>query len=293
MISIFNGRRRQLGGDGAEVDIHVQISVALRKHLHFFKGAPLGVFLAIALHSDADGWAAPSVQLLADETGYNVQTVSTALTKIEAIRIHGHRVLLAVQQRDADHRFVKNRYRLFPSETEVAEWEQALRRPRAPSMDFILTALITADPAHFAPSVDFPSTEEPCSENPSTENMYGRRTTSKENHFQEDPSSSAPSAQTSDDDDGPTPTEIYLLTQGFHPTTAKEFSAWPAEPIRKYVDSVLGNGTNHGMIVKTLRRLGAPWLVNGNLATNPWETYARNSFYRLGSDMTGIDPDSP
>jgi len=78
MIQIFNGRTRGLGQD-AQQSVYLQVSVQMRQHLHHFKGARLGVFLAIALHSNADGWAWPSMAVLKAETGYNVQTISQAL----------------------------------------------------------------------------------------------------------------------------------------------------------------------------------------------------------------------
>jgi hypothetical protein len=71
MIQIFNGRSRGLGQDAQEA-VFLQVSVTLRQHLHHFKGARLGVFMAIALHSNAEGWAWPSLAILRSETGYNV-----------------------------------------------------------------------------------------------------------------------------------------------------------------------------------------------------------------------------
>ena len=73
----------------------------MRQHLHHFKGARLGVFMAIALHSNADGWAWPSMAVLKAETGYNVQTISQALSDLCALTIDGQHVLLAVQDRAA------------------------------------------------------------------------------------------------------------------------------------------------------------------------------------------------
>ena len=69
MIQIFNGRSRALGQDAQDA-VYLQVAVALRQHLHHFKGARLGVFMAIALHSNADGWAWPSMAVLKAETGY-------------------------------------------------------------------------------------------------------------------------------------------------------------------------------------------------------------------------------
>ncbi len=63
MISIYNGRSRHLG-EGDKKDVYIQMSVAMREHLHLFKGAMLAVFLAISLHADEDGISWPSVALL-------------------------------------------------------------------------------------------------------------------------------------------------------------------------------------------------------------------------------------
>ena len=115
MIQIFNGRSRGLGQD-AQHAVYMQISVALRVHLHHFKGARLGVFLAIALHSNADGWAWPSMAMLKAETGYNVQTISQALRDLCMLTIDGQHVLLAVQDRATGGTFATNQYRPPPSQ---------------------------------------------------------------------------------------------------------------------------------------------------------------------------------
>ncbi len=124
MISIFNGRKRTLGGSTSEV--YAQVSVDFRDYLHLFKGARLGVFLAIALHADEGGWAWPSYALLSRETGYSEDTVSKALADLCSLDVQGYRVLLRYQpQADSDGRFSSNRYLLFPSSEEVAEYEGA------------------------------------------------------------------------------------------------------------------------------------------------------------------------
>src|SRR5215210_1871929 len=157
MIQIFNGRTRGLGQD-AQHAIYVQVSVALRQHLHHFKGARLGVFLAIALHSNADGWAWPSMAVLKAETGYNVQTISQALSDLCALTIDGERVLLAVQDRAASGTFATNRYMLFPSDEDVARYAGEEGDPEArPSLDVPLTAA----PRAVQPSVEKPSTVPP------------------------------------------------------------------------------------------------------------------------------------
>jgi hypothetical protein len=58
MISFFNGRTRSLGGQSTAV--FAKVDVAFRDYLHLLKGAHLGVFLAIALHCNEEGWAWPT-----------------------------------------------------------------------------------------------------------------------------------------------------------------------------------------------------------------------------------------
>ena len=61
MIQIFNGRSRGLGQD-AQHAVYLQVSVQMRQHLYHFKGARLGVFLAItctAMPTAGPGRASP------------------------------------------------------------------------------------------------------------------------------------------------------------------------------------------------------------------------------------------
>src|SRR5919198_6288498 len=157
MIQIFNGRSRGLGQD-AQHAVYLQVSVQMRQHLHHFKGARLGVFLAIALHSNADGWAWPSLAVLRAETGYNVQTISQALSDLCALTIDGERVLLAVQDRAASGTFATNRYLLFPSDEDVARYagEEGDPEARMP-----LDAPPTATPRTVQPPVEKPLTVPP------------------------------------------------------------------------------------------------------------------------------------
>jgi hypothetical protein len=121
MISFFNGRTRSLGGHTAEV--FAKVDVAFRDYLHLLKGAHLGVFLAIALHCNEEGWAWPSYATLARETGYGEDTIRRALAHLCQLEIEGHRVLLRYQPKTDDGTFQSNRYLLFPSAEEVARYE--------------------------------------------------------------------------------------------------------------------------------------------------------------------------
>jgi len=121
MISFFNGRTRSLGGETTEV--FAKVDVSFRDYLHLLKGAHLGVFLAIALHSNEEGWAWPSYSTLAHETGYSEDTIRRALAYLCELEIDGHRILLRYQPKTDDGTFQSNRYLLFPSAEEVARCE--------------------------------------------------------------------------------------------------------------------------------------------------------------------------
>lgn len=178
MIQIFNGRSRGLGQD-AQHAVYLQVSVQMRQHLHHFKGARLGVFLAIALHSNADGWAWPSMAVLKAETGYNVQTISQALRDLCVLTIDDQRVLLAVQDRATTGTFATNRYLLFPSDEDVARYAGEEDDPQA--------APLLDAPRTVAPRTVEPSTEKPCTARPSSEKAHERRTMGKENQREEEP----------------------------------------------------------------------------------------------------------
>jgi len=153
--------------------------VKMRQHLHHFKGARLGVFMAIALHSNADGWAWPSMAVLRSETGYNVQTIAQALRDLCVLTIDGQHVLLAVQDRAARGTFATNRYLLFPSDADVACYAGETDDPQAaPPLDVPCTA---------APSTEKPSTVAPDTVRPSSEKVYERRTMGNKNHGEGEP----------------------------------------------------------------------------------------------------------
>ena len=180
MIQIFNGRTRGLGQE-AQHAVYLQVSVQMRQHLHHFKGARLGVFLAIALHSNADGWAWPSMAVLKAETGYNVQTISQALRDLCVLTIDGQHVLLAVQDRVTGGTFATNRYLLFPSDADVACYAGETDDPQAaPPLDV---------PYPATPSTEKPTTAQPDTARPSSEKAHERRTMRNKNHEEQEPGS--------------------------------------------------------------------------------------------------------
>ena len=172
MISIFNGRERTLGG--CTTEIYAQVSVDFRQYLHYLKGAKLSVFLAISLHTDADGWAWPSRALLARETGYNVRTISAILTELCQLTINGQRLLLRYQPTTGDRQFSSNHYLIFPSLEECARYE---------STQFSLVN--TRSPCEGNPRAEKPHAEKPRAENLPTKKNHSKGETSPKN-IQED-----------------------------------------------------------------------------------------------------------
>jgi len=67
----------------------VKLSIDLRHgdSLRKMKGAPLAVFLAIGLHVNGKGKAWPSVDTLAELTGYKRRSVQYAIRKLESLKI--------------------------------------------------------------------------------------------------------------------------------------------------------------------------------------------------------------
>lgn len=118
MITIFNGRKLSL--DGTEDEIHAQVSVSLRQHIHHFcNGKNLNafaIFMVIALHIDENGWAFPGRDTIKKEVGLSTNNaISSSLTMLRKMRIEGHRVLAIYRQRDPETGQVgRNVYRIFP-----------------------------------------------------------------------------------------------------------------------------------------------------------------------------------
>lgn len=113
-IVIFNGHQFYLtdtGAMGQRSQVSVQLSVRFReRQLRQLKGPILGVFLCIALHINEEGKAWPSVALIAQETGYDDDTVYKCLKSLEFMGYVDR-----VQANDrATGRFKSNVYQLFP-----------------------------------------------------------------------------------------------------------------------------------------------------------------------------------
>jgi DNA-binding MarR family transcriptional regulator len=95
---------------------YVKFSVTFReKQLRQLKGAPLAVFICLALHIQEDGTCFPSVSLISRETGYNKDTVFKALKRLE---LRGY--IARQQEKDKKtRRFRSNVYQLFPKSTNL------------------------------------------------------------------------------------------------------------------------------------------------------------------------------
>ena len=170
MITIFNGRKRTLGGQTSNV--HIQVSISFRDYLHTLKGAPLAVFLSIALHSNENGWSWPSRTLISRETGYNTNTISQALSELCQTRIKDHRILLRYQPQAGNGNFKTNRYLIFPSLDEIAQYEH-----HQPEMNLPCTAL---------PCTENPYTVKPCTVKPCTGNLYTNKNQSEQEPVREE-----------------------------------------------------------------------------------------------------------
>ncbi|MBN1667289.1 MAG: DnaD domain protein [Anaerolineales bacterium] len=119
MIKVFQGKWRGIGAQ--DQGFGMILDFRFRKYLHYFKGARLGVFLAICLHADEDGLAFPDYDLIQKETGYSRQAVATAISDLCQVEIDGQRVLTRWQDRRDGGKFMHNKYRIFPTADELAE----------------------------------------------------------------------------------------------------------------------------------------------------------------------------
>jgi hypothetical protein len=69
-------------------DYYIKLKLAFRRRaLKELQGAPLAVFLCLALHLDADGIAHPGLDRICEETGYSRPTVCSALDKLSHMRL--------------------------------------------------------------------------------------------------------------------------------------------------------------------------------------------------------------
>lgn len=131
MISIYTGKTRGLGS-GESSGGYAKINFEFRDHIQAFTAiseSAFPIFVCLMLHADERGWSWPSRELIAAETGYTPDTVSATITRLKVATVDGKRLLVAYQQpQGRDGTFRSNRYLIFPSAAEVAEYE----KPQAP-----------------------------------------------------------------------------------------------------------------------------------------------------------------
>jgi hypothetical protein len=114
MISIFNGQRHRLG-EASKKEVYIEVGVALRDHLHCFTPAEFMVFMAIALHINADGESWPSYDQLQKDTGMHRATVAKAIKGLTRLCIDGNPIL-AVRRERNERGLLRgsNIYQIFP-----------------------------------------------------------------------------------------------------------------------------------------------------------------------------------
>lgn len=118
MIKVFRGNWRGIGKK--EKQFGLIFDFQFREIIHQFNGARLHVFMAIALHSNEEGFSWPSYDTLERETGYTRATIATALNELHNLTIDGHRVLEWYRERDSTGKFTgSNRYLVFPTQEEL------------------------------------------------------------------------------------------------------------------------------------------------------------------------------
>jgi hypothetical protein len=145
MFAIFNGSRRSLAQD-PERSAFIQVDVQFLPYLHMFKGAELAVLMALALRMNEDGWCWPSIETLEKDTGYTRITIFKALESLTKKKVKGRRVLLRARLRSPDGTFSTNCYLLFPSEEEVAEYDEK-ELPAPPSTKYKKVILGGGEPS--------------------------------------------------------------------------------------------------------------------------------------------------
>ena len=113
-VLIFKGEEYYITDTGeqfAKPDVHIRLSAKFREQqLAQLKGAPISVFLSLALHIGEEGRSYPSISLICKETGYNKDTVFQALSKLEFMGYIARK-----QKTDPETKqFKSNIYQLFP-----------------------------------------------------------------------------------------------------------------------------------------------------------------------------------
>lgn len=121
MLIILNQSRCELKKKLAgEASFHP--SLFARRHLRWFKGARLAVFLSLLLHSNEEGWAQADIRQLERETGYKKQAVENAVSGLCKLEVDGQRVLLGVPERKKGGVVCHVHFLLFPTAGDIARY---------------------------------------------------------------------------------------------------------------------------------------------------------------------------
>jgi hypothetical protein len=186
MITIFRGRKLSL--QGAEEVIYAEVAVALRDQIHHFNTGkscnPFAVFMKIALHTDAHGWAFPGNGSISASTGISTaHALASARTHLQNVRIDGHRVLEVYRERRPDGTFGRHLYRIFPD-----AWSDGLEHAPATFDAKALTPIQTDEGCESRdkqPDVDNPHVDDPHAEEPHADHpQYKKNHLSKEHQDQ-------------------------------------------------------------------------------------------------------------
>lgn len=117
MITIFNGRERSI--EGGKASIWAQIDVAMREKIYLFHNGgnlnPFAIFLTVALHADADGWAFPGTKKLMEETGLSTEeAISAGLKFLRGMKLDGKRVMDHYRVMRPNGQWGRSYYHVFP-----------------------------------------------------------------------------------------------------------------------------------------------------------------------------------
>jgi hypothetical protein len=161
---------------GAEEVIYAEVAVALRDQIHHFNTGkscnPFAVFMKIALHTDAYGWAFPSNRSISAGTGISTaHALASARAHLLDVRIEDHRVLEAYRERRSDGTFGRHLYRIFPD-----AWTDGLEHVPATFDAEALTPTQSdkgCESRGQQPDVDNPHVDDPHAEEPIYEGAPG------------------------------------------------------------------------------------------------------------------------
>lgn len=124
IMEAVHEERVQIGGPSGTLvwtDFYIKLKLAFRrKALRELKGAPLSVFLCLALHMDKDGVAYPGIETIMNETGYTGRaTVCSALDTLVDLGLCTKR-----SSYRGNDEYIVNGYAWFGKQAAPALWEE-------------------------------------------------------------------------------------------------------------------------------------------------------------------------